>query len=647
MSGPESSNSRYSAAPKNPPALKVLFETVGTEVRLAEATLPPRPKRVDALWDKWIRYIDLFTTQDQQAHYGVQEWHRDHQLLRQLKHILPEGERQIRGIWGRCGNTRWHRFNRIFSRLHHYSVPGILTAQDKPGVPLDFEQLAKQPGELSPTARLLAAKKVTFELADRSVLDSRLCFSCLVDVDRVPPLLMSDLGIISWERARRMRGEDVLREIKKPENLLRLKLIFDAAEGVEDNERVLIVRPASDALVQQYCSRLCAAGHDELAQKLSVPEKALGKVLVISEEFSGATARADKNQKELIVSPLKVAVFDSVYSAGRSASHAVSGYAEERGTLARARSEIAYICGRVLNEWKREAPQEVKQSIRQELKSIIEGLAPDFRDSTNTFKAEVFGVLCDIGPSLERGINPQAKAQQLLKINRSLEARKEEANIKNGYRAKDSGAIDSLIKEWEGAFRALARTFEVKAKFFRNNLRLFYKGEDPRVISDNLSLPLEPFRDMSARPFRTFANALMHTQRDLDEAIAQLDRAAVLKLLVKADIICRLQRVQRGLELVVGETSRGKAPTFARLEDLAAALEESLPPHTSLGKNAYKQVYPNYEKLQASIVSIREKLRDDAKKLISARERDEAFAQLREQIKDEFDIEGELSNFKL
>jgi hypothetical protein len=647
MSSPDSSDSRFSTAPKPPRALTALFQTVREEMHLAEAALPPRPKRVDALWDKWGRFVDLFTTQEQQAHYGVREWHQDHQLLRHLKHILPEGERQIRSIWGQCGNTRWHRFNRMFSRFYHYSVPGILTAQNQPGVPLDFDQRISKPGELSPTARLLAAKKVAFELADRNILDSRLCLSCLVDVDRVPPLLMSDLGIISWERSRRMRGEDVLHEIKKPENLLQLKLIFDAAEGVEDNERVLIVRPASDALLQQYCSRLAASGHAELAQKLSIPEKAIGKVLVIGEEFSGTTALAKKNDKELIISPLKVAVFDSVYAAGRSASYAVSGYAEERAMLARAKSQIDYICGRVLKEWKRESTQEVKQSIKGELKSIIEALAPDFQKSTNTSKVEAFGVLCDIRESLERGVNPQAKAQQLLKINRSLEARKAEANIKNAYRSKDSGAIDSLIKEWEGAFRNLANTFESKAKFFNANSRLFLKGGHPRVIRDRLSLDLGPFDSMSARPFLTFANSLLRTQRDLERAIAQLDRGMTLKLLVKADIICRLQRVQRGLELIVAETGRTKAPNFSRLEQLATALEESLPPQTPLGRNAYKQVYPNYEQLHSRIASIRERLREDARRPMSAQERDEAFVELREDVKERFNIEAELENFQL
>ena len=46
-------------------------------------------------------------------------------------------------------------------------------------------------------------------------------------------------------------------------------------------------------------------------------------------------------------------------------------------------------------------------------------------------------------------------------------------------------------------------------------------------------------------------------------------------------------------------------------------------------------------------MSIRERLREDARKPMSSQERDEAFAQLREDVENRFDIEGELENFKL
>jgi hypothetical protein len=539
---------------------------------------------------------------------------------------------------------RWNRFERIFSRRYHYSVPGVLSDALSPGIPLNLEERATKPGELSPVAKILATKRVTFTLADKNVLENRLCFSCLVDVDRVPPRLMSALGIIKWDRARRMRGEDVLQEIKKPEHLVRLKLIFDAAKRIDAGERFIVVQKPSDALLDVYCRRLRAAGETKLANSLSIPDEAIGKILVISEEVSGSLMQSKPQLAKLVPVPLKVAVVDSIYAARRGTHHAAVGYAAERETLAKAAANIEHISTRVKNEWKKETQPKVKQAIKHDLKSIVEELAPDFQNSTNIFKSKTYDVLCAIQLSLEEdiGVNPQAKAQQLLKISRQLTARETEAAIKDSYRVGDGGAIDLLIKKWEGAFEVLERTMQAKANFFNSSEKLFRRKGDLSQIQEGLALSVEPFREMTARPFCSFASAIFETEQDLKEAINDLDRPKVLQLLVKVDIICRLQRVQRGLEQLIVETSRGRIPSFDQLRDIAGKLEKSLPQRTSLGAKAYGEVYPNYHQLRKKISIIHSRLCEYCDKPMTPQQSQEVFKNLRQHVKNDFDIEGEL-----
>jgi hypothetical protein len=101
-------------APDKSRPLTELFEEAFEEVSLAEQSLPPQPEKIEASWDKWRRYVDLFTAQGQQEQFGIEEWHRDYKLVRNLEHILLNGEQQVTSFWNACLKYRWNRFERIF-----------------------------------------------------------------------------------------------------------------------------------------------------------------------------------------------------------------------------------------------------------------------------------------------------------------------------------------------------------------------------------------------------------------------------------------------------------------------------------------------------------------------------------------------------
>jgi hypothetical protein len=104
-----------------------------------------------------------------------------------------------------------------------------------------------------------------------------------------------------------------------------------------------VVQKPSDALLDVYCRRLRAAGETKLANSLSIPDEAIGKILVISEEVSGSLMQSKPQLAKLVPVPLKVAVVDSIYAARRGTHHAAVGYAAERETLAKAAANIEHI----------------------------------------------------------------------------------------------------------------------------------------------------------------------------------------------------------------------------------------------------------------------------------------------------------------
>jgi hypothetical protein len=459
---------------------------------------------------------------------------------------------------------------------------------------------------------------------------------------------MVDLGIIAWGESPRMFAEYVLALIKKPIHLLRLKLIFDAAEKIGEGERFQVVRKPSSDLIEYYRSKLQKCTRPELAElaeQLEIPEEALGKVLVISEEVSGTSTRSRQQLTKFMPVPLKVAVFDGLYAAKRSISHALAGYALERELLASAAASIDQIADKLENDWKTKTDADVKSCLQRELQGVAETYAPKFEGASNIFKIEIYDSLCNIIKSSaesQGSINPRACANMLRAISRRLNARANEAIGKESFRAEDGGAIDLLIKAWEGTFEVLEGELQKKINFFNNNYSLFNDHSNCSRIRQHLITSLDSLHKMTARPFLSFASAIIETDQELQSAINELNHGQVRRLLAKMDVIIRLQRVQRGFEQLIADTSNRKGLSEEQLQKSIDTLLTSLPAQTSLVKPIYRELYPRYESLAEHVRKVVIELRSHRVDPRNLQERQAHIQAIRELATEHFDLEQEL-----
>lgn len=638
-----------------PPAAahyKQALDTDDARVRDPENVTEREQKRIDKLNSalelrtaQLKELIDLYSGSAQRSIYGgargAGTWYDNFVLLRDLKYLLADpgsqghgdglsrGRQAVRDLWSRYpGKTR--RFQQVFTDPTHWALPGtVVTGDDERKI---FTPRSPE-----------ATKKAS-------------CLWCTVDADRVSPKLLQDLGVIDWQEVREKKGaqrlkrEDVLSEIKRPDVILRLKLIFDSLDFVEldGSTRIGVIRPAKDEVLNFYERKISDFAGDKITDKkilasaLRVPETAIGKMLYFSELRSGVAEQARKERRYLIPVQMKAQVFDSLYSLSRGISHTSSGYRREFAKLAATEAGIESIYHRLMTEWKRDTPREIKDDLKMQLKNLVVVTEPDFVHSENISRSHVHYHLANILRSLEedRGVTPQAKSKQLEAIKRHVDSRKREATGKDSSRTRDGDAAITAITKWSSHFRLIqSRVAELQSKFLTN--RPAFCGKrfsleevegDRNLLRKQMTLTVAPFEQMTARPFLTFASKLREAATELQSACATGSRLNIQNTLVKIDIICRLQEFHLTLE-DIAEAAGSERVAFSTLVDIASKLPLLLPEATSLGRNSYKKLCPQYFDLKQKSIQMIERLKVYEARQWGQESKDKVLKKLQKNIK--------------
>jgi hypothetical protein len=583
---------------------------------------------------------NLWSTTTQKEIYGTDAWEKNFQLVETLESILPHGKAAVTELWNDAyWNHPTQRFQRLFANRPHYIIPGALEHVDAPGVPVDLQA--------SGTWVEAHKKNLRFQMKSAVELVSMSCLGCFVDVDRIPPKLAQDLGLITWNRGEYRGDLAVLTRLKKDEIALQLKLIYESLEWLDGEHRVGIVQePKAETL--QFLREKLTASRPDLLPALTIPEIALGQVVYISEEKSGQTTKARRNKKELLETPLKMQVFRSIYDCSRAPLHSSGTYKQERKDLAEPLGRIRQFRVRLEKEWTREASTETKEQLKKDLQQLIIEIAPKFRHAQNLNKTKVRDLLQNIEQSVtdDHRLTPRAKSAQLLAAENNLAVRGRESNRKHSYRTRDGGALQATIEEWQGVFDDFAANLRSKKNCLRQRPALGGKGsvgktleQDKKDLVTELTLSLDAFSRMKAEPFRSFVAKLSEARAKMGAAIESGQRKQVERVLIKMDLVCRLQKAQEAFETIKRLTLKDSGVTVSDLQLVARLLESSLPETPTFGKKTYREVFKEYDALRTVAHKITERLDDYANKPLTLPERDAMAKRLRKHIKS-FDLKG-------
>jgi hypothetical protein len=347
-------------------------------------------------------------------------------------------------------------------------------------------------------------------------------------------------------------------------------------------------------------------------------------------------------------------VFPSIYACGRAPLHSSGTYKKELKDISEPLGRIRQFRVRLEGDWRRGASPELRAQLKQDLQQLISDIAPKFKAAQNVNKTKVKDLLAKIEQSLidDYGVTPRAKSVQLQAAETNLAVRGRESNRKNSYRTRDAGALEATINQWQGVFdefsshlRSMKQHVRARPAFGGARYSSAQKEQDKKHLTRELTLAVGAFEKMHARPFSTFVKKLIEARAGLAGAIESGQISQVERVLIKMDLVCRMQKAQAAFETIKRLTLENSGVTVSDLKEVAVVLEQTLPEAPTFGKKTYRNLLSKYDKLRADAKTIRERLDEYETKPLTLSEREQMAQRLRAYAKS-FDLEGHVRSIQ-
>lgn len=559
---------------------------VDLEAKLENGALPSRQQRtiterLQGLFDKRLELETATITKKQRESYGLERWDRDFIRLQDVR--VLEGSRlsgdQIRNIiWRMVPNSTFKRFQELFCDPQNFIVPRFTV--DQRGR-LAF---VREPdwGNLSVHGCLVSVDRIPDEFAEKTKL---LQFT---PKERRSPLLRymrkSDIHVIDslkllWDSSRPVRSAPYSE---------------DGPPGTGKDLRVLAIRRPEATLANQY------------PNAAPFPIGLHGSVLYTREDFSDRVTRKNPILGPQKVAPLRIQHFPTIYDAHRKTLHARRSYEQEQPALTAIRSDIQALLVELNRDWRRGAPDEVKEALRARVKSTLgEGikLLEPAVDRRKRNAHDLLALVEDVRDSRGR-TNPSVAACRMSYALRDLQERLAETYDKSGFNERDRGILSA-------ALTAEARILSRVRKTLAERTEAVFGPESRRCPPASAINSLVPDRDslssIQYRPFSTFAGLLRVGVAELEKGLRAGQRTkseeAVVKMYVVTKFFAAKVIVESMKDRIAGSDTVPVEDLRKHLSDLAKVLTLTILPNVTI--RPYQE---KFEQLLSGVAGLQSKL---------------------------------------
>ncbi len=455
----------------------------------------------------------LRSTDNQREAYGREQWDREFVLLREMQDhpdSAYEGEKLQRKIWDALPNSRFKRFQLLFSRREDFVVPrfeidakGVIAFPDS----LDFDALSLVP--------------------------------CLVSPDRISDDFAQHLHLCEFTEQDRRRPLQRL-ERKHDEAIPALKKLWESLTPLQlKARRWFQISPSTKDVRQRY-------------EDVPGPHPdTFGTLLYVRECSTLDDAPI----------PLVAQHFTSVYDASRKPIHQYENYGKEISTLAMLEEDVRALNGRLNTEWK---DPDNRELLRRQCAEVMQECIDCLETCVNRYKVQVHDLSTQVQSlkdSLGRENIAANMAQLVAIINRFLK-RYAEIREKGGRNEQDRLSLQQNIAENEHILASFLRSVQRSADILgQRKIALFHQEEtNSRQESDRsldgqangllrrMAIDPSPLERITLQPMRFYSEHLRDGYRDLETACLAGDREWAEHSLIRMHVLGKFQLVRSNLE---------------------------------------------------------------------------------------------------
>ena len=494
-------------------------------------------RRVQQLLSDRAHLEDLASTQNQREAYGIEQWHSQFVRLRDTAthpDSTLEGDELRQRIWDAVPNSRFKRFQQAFCHPHQFIVPPFRVHKGNrvefTGNP-DFNIISLEP--------------------------------CLVSPDRIPEKLAEDLGLTEFEESDRGDPYERLKKKAEPAAIVRLKKIWESTVPLQrGHHRILAIQQSSATVNARY-------------PDVTGPGKELaGTILYTREEENG------REQARAATEPprqLSVQHFRSVYAAHRKTLHEAKEYNREIDQLGNLQAKLQLLNVQIDREWKKETPEEEKDRMLSEARTLIAQGHKLLAACENKYKVradDLLAGLTELGPEKHKQRISASLSKMVAVINR-LQSRFEEMYPKGGYNKQDQMVLESHITRHERCMRQFRNHVEQNAPVLDNGLALFGGKplSEPQVetqttgVLRRMHIHPDDLNGVRLRPFSVYAGKLREKWSALGSALRARNQHGAKDAVVQMHVIGKFQEVRTCFEQIKQYIIDGERISIARIRD--------------------------------------------------------------------------------
>ncbi len=522
-----------------------------------------------------------------------------------------EGAALVNHLWKCLPSTRFKRFQELFCEPSNYAIP--------------------KPNLVAPCV----------EYSSRHNLNTCSLAPCLVSPPRIPFKLLVDLGIVP-EPTRKLTDIEILSIKSHPMVIQTLKALWESAHPLAGhNHRFIIVRPLQDA------------AHRDYPEAQALPESVIGTLIHTRENVAVDRSKAESKRGPWVAPQLIPSFYSSIYAARRKTDHQTSSHQRESLSIGNLAVEWNELTTRAREQWRRDTPAEVKQSIREALVDLVGRTRVKLESVTHHLKREAaqrFKALEERLKSGSNNITTHITAADAA-VTR-LENRLSDVPYKSGYNTVDSAHLSRMIEGGEHAFDMIRNSlYQASCRlrdqmtrhdgfFNQPGLSAAERTAHANILLSQMGIPVDALNQVPAvRPLRAFEIAHRAGYGELRNAVRTQNAQQASEAMVKLVVFSKLQRANAIFEVLRALTGRSQAVPLKELRRHAASLRNLLDLRAVFPQTTVPAFQPTYRKLQRTVGTIVGGLERYDRRGMDLDERTQMYSRLRAYL-DKTDLEA-------
>jgi hypothetical protein len=522
-----------------------------------------------------------------------------------------EGSALVNSLWKDLPSSRFKRFQELFCDPSDYAIP--------------------KPNLVAPCV----------EYPSRHYLNNCSLAPCLVSPPRIPFKLLVDLGIVP-EPTRKLTDIEVLSIKSHPMVIQTLKAVWESAQPLAGhNHRFIVVSPLQDTARRNH------------PEARALPESVIGTLIHTRENVAVDRSKVDSKRGPWVAPQLIPSFYSSIYAARRKTDHQTSSQQRESVSIGNLAVEWNELTTRAREQWRRDAPAEVKQSIREALVDLVARTRKELDSVSHHLKQEAAQRFKRLeGRLLSGSNNITTHITAADAAVTRLEGRLNDIPSKSGYNTVDSAHLSRMIEGGEHAFDMIRSSlFQASCRlrdqmkrsdgfFNQRGLSAAERTSHANIILSRLGIPVDALNQVSAvRPLRAFKVAHRLAYADLRNAVLNQNGQQAREAMVKLVIFSKLQRANAIFEVLRALTGRSQAVPLKELRRHAASLRNLLDLRAVFPQTTVPAFQPTYRKLQRTVGTIVRGLERYHQRGMDLDERTQMYSRLRAYL-DTTDLEA-------